>query len=127
MVIIKLLLSFISPNLIYNNNAENMLSSQIDIHKNKHLGYDERYVNYFTNITSNITSYTFQKTEKTTEKTNILHILRYMKILEKINKLQNIGVSNIHDETIQSILRDEIDYADICPYNIKAGGLLSDW
>jgi hypothetical protein len=72
--------------MIYKNNVLNILTSEIDIHKNKHLGYDERYVNYYTNVTSS-------KLLKS-ETEDIEKIGRYMDVLKKINKLEN---SNIHD------------------------------
>lgn len=116
MFIKKLLFALISPNMIYKNNVLNTLTSEIDIHKNKHLGYDERYVNYYTNVTSS----KFLKRETD----DIEKIGRYMDILKKINKLEN---ANIHDENVETILRHEIGLKDIYAYSIKAGGLLSDW
>ena len=116
----KLLFSLVTPN-IFKHNIVNTLTSEIYIHKNDYLGYDERYVNYYTNITSNKL---LQR-----ETADIEKITRYMEILEKINKLKNAHIvgPNIHDETIRTILRDEIGYMDIHAYSIKAGGLLSDW
>ena len=120
MFIFTILLSLLTPN-IYKHNVVNTLSSEVNIHKNDYLGYDERYVNYYTNVTSN----KFIKREAA----DIEQIARYMDFLEKINKLKNAHMvgPTIHDKTIQTILRDEIGYTDICAYNIKAGGLLSDW
>jgi hypothetical protein len=116
----KILLSLLTPNM-YKNNVVNTLSTEVDIHKNSYLGYDERYVNYYTNVTSN----KFIKRENA----DIAQIARYMNILEKLNKLQNAKTlgPEIHDKNIQTILRDEIGYMDIYAYSIKAGGLLSDW
>jgi len=116
-----MLISLLLSNIIYNNNNVNTLSTEVDIHKKKHLGYDERYVNYYTNVTSN----NFIKREVA----DIEQISRYMDILEKINKLKQSAIlgPEIHDKTIRTILKDEIGYMDIRAYNIKAGGLLSDW
>jgi hypothetical protein len=123
----NLLFLLLIPNIIYKNNNINTLCSELDIHKNIHLGYDERYVKHDTNDTSN--NYLKRETE------DMEQIARYMNVLEKINKLQNADIfePDIHDETLRNILRDEIvlrdeiGYMDIGPYNIKAGGLLSDW
>jgi hypothetical protein len=99
------------------------MSSEIDIHKNDFLGYDERYVNYYTNITSH-------KSHKR-ETSDILNISRHMDILEKIKKLQKANTlgsgPDIHDETIRTILHDETGHMNIHAYSRKAGGLLSDW
>lgn len=129
-MLIKLLLSsLLTQNVMYKNHIVNIMSSEIDIHKNEFLGYDERYVNYYTNITSH--------TSHKRETSDILNISRYMDILEKINKLQKANTlgsgsgsgsgPEIHDETIRTILYDETGYMNIRAYNIKAGGLLSDW
>lgn len=55
MLFMKLLLTLITPN-IFNKNIHNIktIGGEIDIHKNQYLGYDERYVNYYTNTTSDI-------------------------------------------------------------------------
>jgi len=126
-MLIKLLSLLLTQNVIYKNNIINIMSSEIDIHKNDFLGYDERYVNYYTNITSH--------TSHKRETSDILNISRYMDILEKINKLQKANTlgsgsgsgPDIHDETIRTILYDETGHMNIRAYNIKAGGLLSDW
>ena len=122
-MLIKLLSLLLTQNVIYKNNIINIMSSEIDIHKNANLGYDERYVNYYTNITSH--------TSHKTETSDIFNISRYMEILEKINKLQKANTLgsglDIHDETIRTILYDETGHMNIRAYNIKAGGLLSDW
>ena len=115
-----MMLSLLTPN-IYKYNIVNTLSTEVDIHKNKYLGYDERYVNYYTNVTSN----RFLKREAE----DIETVARYIDILEKINKLQHADISGpeIHDKNVRNIIKDEIGYADIRAYNIRAGGLLSDW
>ena len=120
MYIFTMLLSLITPN-IYKQNIVNTLSTEVDIHKNDYLGYDERYVNYYTNVTS--------KRLLKREAADIESVARYIDILEKINKLQHADISGpeIHDKTVRNILKDEFGYADICAYNIRAGGLLSDW
>jgi hypothetical protein len=120
MFIFTMLLSLLTSN-IYKHNVVNTLSTEVDIHKNDYLGYDERYVNYYTNVTSS----KFIKREAA----DIERIERYIEISEKINKLKNANMAGpeIHDKTIRSILKDEIGYTDISAYNIKAGGLLSDW
>ena len=120
-MLIKLLLSsLLTQNVIYKNHIINTLSSEIDIHKNANLGYDERYVNYYTNITSH-----------KKEKSDIFKISRHMDILEKIKKLQKANTlgsgPDIHDETIRTILHDETGHMNIHAYSRKAGGLLSDW
>jgi hypothetical protein len=115
-----MLLSLLTPN-IYKQNIVNTLSTEVDIRKNDYLGYDERYVNYYTNVTSNLLL--------KREAENIEKIARYIDILEKINKIQHADISGpeIHDKTVRNILKDEIGYADIRAYSIRAGGLLSDW
>jgi hypothetical protein len=107
--------------MIYKRNTITSNNSEMRINKHPYLGYDERYVNYYTNITS----YKLLKPEDS----SIEQIARYMDVLEKINKLQNAKMlgPNIHDKTIQTILKDEIGYMDICAYSMKAGGLLTDW
>jgi len=118
MFLIKLI-SLLVPNIIYKKNVANPFSSEIDIHKNVNLGYDERYVNYYTNVTIPNKSH----------KSRIEDIVRYVDVLEKINALQKANTlgPSIHDETIQQIVRDEIGHMGIYAYNSRNGGLLSDW
>lgn len=124
MLVLMKLLSLLVTNIIYKKNIEHTLQSEMSLHKNENLGYDERYVNYYTNITSNKSS---KLKKKETEE--ILNISRYIDILEKINKLQNVIKLGpyIHDEHVQTILKNEIGYNEIKPYSINAGGLFSDW
>jgi hypothetical protein len=120
MFIKNVLFALLTPNIMHKKIIDTF-GSEMDIHKNRHLGYDERYVNYYTNVTSH--------TSLKKEASDIVQIARYKDILEKINKLQNahrVG-PNIHDESVRTILRDEIGYMDIRAYNRNAGGLLSDW
>jgi hypothetical protein len=111
MLLISLLWSLIAQNTLYKNN--NIINSEIDIHKDLRSGYDERYVHYYTNVTSRKES-----------KPDISDIKRYMNILEKINKLQKVNLTGpyIDDSEINTILKD----IDIDSYSRKYG-LLSDW
>ena len=102
-------------------NYHNVLetNTNIEIHKNIHLGYDEKYVDYYTNISS------------TMEDKQLLRISKYFDVLEKIIKLYKVDISGPyqvanHNET-NKILHDELSYNDIHAFRIKSGGLLTDW
>jgi hypothetical protein len=102
-------------------NHHNGLDTNMDmeIHKNIHLGYDERYVHYYTNISS------------TMDKKQLLRISKYFDVLEKIKKLYQVNVSGPYqvenNDDTNKILHDELSYNDIHAFRIKSGGLLTDW
>ncbi len=97
-----------------------------DIHINDRLGYDERYVNFYTNITRE--SIQSIQSTKSKDREELLKIARNMDILEKIKKLEQIHATTpcYISEPAARILYEEIDYMNIRPANIKAS-LLSDW
>ena len=94
-----------------------------DIHINDRLGYDERYVNFYTNITRESIQSIQSK-----DREELLKIARHMDILEKIKKLEQIHATTpcYISEPAARILYEEFGYMNIRPANIKAS-LLSDW
>ena len=86
--------------------------------KKKNNGYDERYLKYYGSGMMN---------EKVEKEFNIYKQEKYLKMLEKLKKINGILQDEEFLPDVYEFLKDENFIAEIHSFRIMSGGLLDEW